>query len=114
MQIYDNLRLQSKKLTRLLGERRAKGLLFDVVLGLTNLRLNFTSNNTFTVTPEPGDEVLGHITFMLDEDQQPAGYQYQSIAGKKGLIHPSIPDALREEFGDVHMRIESITTAEPT
>jgi hypothetical protein len=76
---------------------------------LKNLRLNFTSDNTFTVTPEPGDEILGYITFVLDSDQQPAGYQFKSANGTLGKIHASIPDALREEFGDVHMRIESIS-----
>jgi hypothetical protein len=76
---------------------------------LTNLRLNFISDHTFTVSPDPGAEILGHITFVLDSDQQPAGYQFRSAKGILGKIFASIPDALREEFGDVHMRIESVS-----
>jgi hypothetical protein len=85
-----------------------RGLLFDVRIGLTNLRLNFTSDNTFLVTHEPGEDLLGHITFSLDENQQPAGYQFQPVAGALGIIFPTIAEALRAQFGEVHLRIESI------
>jgi hypothetical protein len=77
---------------------------------LTNLRLNFTSDNTFIVTHEPGEDLLGHVTFSLDDNEQPSGYQFMPLKGIKGSIFPTIAEALRAQFGDVHLRIESIAT----
>ena len=60
------------------------------------------------MTHEPGEDLLGHITFSLDEKEQPAGYQFTPLSGSKGSIFPTIAEALRAQFGEVHLRIESI------
>lgn len=75
---------------------------------MRNLILTFASKNTFNVLSDTF-ELLGQISYLIGEDEQPHGFIFTHTDGHYGQRKMTISEAIRDVLHeDIQIRIEPI------